>query len=56
MEEHLLPVVTKHAWSEPEKNLDIPFVLGYVLVGDSIHSKGKDRDGEAMVEGVEHTQ
>jgi hypothetical protein len=30
--------------SEPEKNLDEPFVLGYVLVDDAIHSKSKDRD------------
>jgi hypothetical protein len=30
--------------AEPENKLDKPFVLGYVLVDESIHSRGKDQD------------
>jgi len=30
--------------AEPGNRLDKPFVLGYVLVDDWIHSRGKDQD------------
>jgi len=34
-------VITK---AEPENKLDKPFILGYVLVDESIHSRGEDQD------------